>query len=156
MSEPITDEELAKMKARCDAATPGPWKERYGPEGCAGLDGPEVVEFEGSSLYYQEQASVGQHIPCFTQSDAALIAHDRTDQPRLIAEVERLRFADDLRELLHGDPFELLKALRLICWYTGELEGHDALVRAGEHLRSSSGAPEHDGSSSQAREHDES
>jgi len=36
-----------------------------------------------------------------------------------------------------ASPFALLTALRLICWYTGELEGHDVLVRAGEHLRRS-------------------
>lgn len=34
-----------------------------------------------------------------------------------------------------ADPFRLLEALQLLCWYTFELEGHDVLVRAGEHLR---------------------
>ena len=33
------------------------------------------------------------------------------------------------------DPLKLLAALQLLCWYTGELEGHDVLTRASEHLK---------------------
>ena len=33
------------------------------------------------------------------------------------------------------NPFELMQALRLICWITGELKGYDVLVNASAHLR---------------------
>lgn len=90
MSTP-TPEDLAAMQARCDEATQGPWSvevitgdiEIYGDEdeilsrGVSGGDGVGLnrgVEYE-----------------LFDACDAEFIAHARTDLPRLLDEVERLK-----------------------------------------------------------------
>jgi hypothetical protein len=74
--------ELEAIKARCDAATDGPWKIRrrfdwvvldpYGDSVISGDDGP-------SEAFHLDLA------------DAEFIAHAREDVPRLVGEVERLR-----------------------------------------------------------------
>ena len=74
----MTDDELLTIEALADAATMGPWQERYRP-GSAGYD----VARRGST------ALVGS-LPMLKQ-DAAFIAAARTAVPALIAEVRRLR-----------------------------------------------------------------
>lgn len=66
---------LQEIKARADAATPGPW-ELYDNAG-----GVEVND--GNGTYF----SVGN------DADAEFIVHARTDIPTLVAEVERLKKA---------------------------------------------------------------
>lgn len=73
--EPMTDERLAEIEARANAATPGPW--RY-------------------TLYFVMSPSQGLIADigpgsASVNSDAAFIAHARTDVPALLAEVRRLR-----------------------------------------------------------------
>jgi hypothetical protein len=75
----ITQKELDEMQARCDAATPGEWVvgvREYSRGVLAGAH--EVAEVSDCD----EDNGV---------SDAAFIAKVRTDMPRLIAEVKRLR-----------------------------------------------------------------
>lgn len=84
---PLTDEELAAMKARADAATPGPWRTWRGDVG----DRYEVIisQLLGSNGREVMHLSGGFGHP--NADDTAFIAHARDDVPRLIAEVERLR-----------------------------------------------------------------
>jgi hypothetical protein len=77
----ITEEQLAEIEARANAATPGPWRE----SASCGLvsDHPHVTRDVWS-------------IPKL-DGDMPFIAAARTDVPALVAEVRRLRKADTLR-----------------------------------------------------------
>ncbi len=100
MSEPLTEEQLAEIKARLAAATPGPWRQTEPTDGtpivfdmtCGG----ESCSFEDCDL-----PDEGMHV-CdlawgeLSDADAALIANAPTDIARLLAEVER--FHDILGE----------------------------------------------------------
>jgi len=81
----MTEDELSKIEARANAATPGPWTflpdqrlERRG----LGILGPS---FERVALMPEP---AGAH-----PVDALFVAHARTDVPALVAEVRRLRLA---------------------------------------------------------------
>lgn len=77
---------LAEIHARCDAATPGPWKHEYTVDGAYVHDGDAVI------------------CRCTQLGDeSAFIANVRTDIPKLLAEVERLQnenkhLKEELRE----------------------------------------------------------
>lgn len=75
-NEPLTAEQLAEIKARAEAATPGPWK-RFRMDRFSINNEPLEKHICGVS---QE-----------SEHDAAFIAHAREDIPALLAEVERLR-----------------------------------------------------------------
>lgn len=84
----MIDEQLAEIKARCEAATPGPW--------AVGANNP----YRDRSAIYQtpdaqkvnplrwQVAAICREV---RQCDSDFIAHARTDIPALLAEVERLR-----------------------------------------------------------------
>ena len=81
---PLTDAELAAIKARCAAATPGPWQPY--------IEGRDHVS--GSSFIMTgEGAARGEDIELTgaTEADYDFIAHARQDIPRLLEEVEGLR-----------------------------------------------------------------
>ena len=81
---PLTDEELAAIKAGCEAATPGPWKPY--------IEGRDHVS--GSSFIMTgERATRGEDIELTgaTEADYDFIAHARQDIPRLLEEVEGFR-----------------------------------------------------------------
>lgn len=96
MSEPLAAEELAEIRARADAATPGPWAVDIEPayhtaspsgdsepafmRGVRAADGRHVVRFDDD--YGTDQ-----------WDDARLIAHARTDVPLLLDEIARLKMA---------------------------------------------------------------
>jgi hypothetical protein len=74
--------DLEAIRARAEAATPGPWEASSAP------DYPQ-----GNTLGWDVMAAprcvvAGAPLP---QNDAAFIAHSREDVPKLLAEVERLR-----------------------------------------------------------------
>ena len=86
--------DLDAIKARAEAATPGPWRQepdtfagRVWVQRCAGgrwfnskqADCEPLFAVRGGDAYKQREA------------DAGFIAHARTDVPELVAEVERLR-----------------------------------------------------------------
>jgi hypothetical protein len=75
---------LNKIEARCNAAMPGPW--RAVPRSSDG----HVGYFLGAEIEPLEQPVRGQfaYMP-----DAEFIAAARTDVPRLVAEIRRLRAA---------------------------------------------------------------
>ena len=94
----MSNKELAEMKALCDAATPGPWKtDVYYVVGQVkeGRPGGEVI-VECHTTAHSIAAKVN-HI-----ANARSIAAARTDLPRLIEEVERLR--TEVERLQKYDP----------------------------------------------------
>ncbi len=77
----LSDEELAAMQARADAATPAPWMARFGGQRQnVFVSNKEVILFD-----------VGHLAP--STPDMEFIAAARSDVPRLLAEVRRLRAA---------------------------------------------------------------
>ena len=84
----MTDEELKEIGARCQAATPGPWR--------AYVEGRDH-ESGSSFIMTGEGRNRGEDIELAgaTVADYDFIAHARQDVPRLLAEIERLRHQKD-------------------------------------------------------------
>lgn len=87
----MTPEQLAAIRARAEAATPGPWMV---DEGLVWDDGTGECECQ----WYREIRGWTDHgVQCeagylvLSREDAEFIAHARSDIPALVAEVERLR-----------------------------------------------------------------
>lgn len=82
----MTHDELQAIKARAEAATPGPWTtESYGNDG---RDDVEIQHVRGSNGRTVVTTDCNVYT---TDEDATFIAHARTDVPALVAEVERLQ-----------------------------------------------------------------
>lgn len=83
----ISTEELAAMKARVEATTPGPWTSFF--EGRDHWGGDSFIQTGTQDIYIRAEDYVGGggHF----RADQDFIAHARQDIPRLIAEIERLR-----------------------------------------------------------------
>jgi len=82
----LGDDELREIRARCDAARPGPWR--------SFVEGRDHTS--GSSFIMTgENATRGDDIELTgaTAADQDFIAHAREDVPRLLAEIERQRQA---------------------------------------------------------------
>ncbi|MSP03082.1 MAG: hypothetical protein EXR07_18845 [Acetobacteraceae bacterium] len=92
----LGDDELAAMKKRADAATPGPWKSYV--EGREEMSGSDFIMTEADDIY----------LTGATVADQDFIAHARQDIPRLIAEIERLktprRAVERTRAHVRGNP----------------------------------------------------
>lgn len=96
----LTDADLAAMKARADAATPGPWGPRHfgyvfargtTPQAAeAGYDGTPIVD----TFMWTEQG----------ESNREFIAHAREDVPALLVEVAALRKQIDLADKAPHTP----------------------------------------------------
>ena len=78
----MTEQELAEIEARANAATPGPWDSAYGMTGTFVF---EVLNEDDAHCTIAELSRFNQ------RNDAAFISHAREDIPALIAEVRRLR-----------------------------------------------------------------
>lgn len=114
----MTHEELQAIKARAEAATPGPWRVDAGSEA-------RYLRAEGESGALMSDTQYYPWTPD-AEGDWQFIAHARTDVPDLVAEVERLRVlaAESattiealIRECGGADPedratLEKLKAIR--------------------------------------------
>jgi hypothetical protein len=83
----ITLRELAAMKARLEATTPGPWISNF--EGRDHTSGDSFIKTGTQEIYISAEDYIGGggHF-C---ADQDFIAHARQDMPRLIAEIERLQ-----------------------------------------------------------------
>ncbi len=86
----LTPFELAEIKARADAATPGPWSAVLGSgahlcTAIVGADGETVVADLLPDWVLAEGCAPPDHVPNLKFLEAA-----RADVPRLVAEVERL------------------------------------------------------------------
>lgn len=82
---------LDAIKARAEAATPGPWGALGG-----NIMGPREDESVASVGLPQAGTGCAHHATTDIQhrmADATFIAHARTDVPELVAEIERLRSA---------------------------------------------------------------
>lgn len=93
----MTNEELEAIKKRAEAATPGPWDASEDSDRSYKLDAPKDAQYwvtiaSGNTLvvsWWQQYADDSGTV--LKLADAAFIAAARTDVPRLLAEVERLR-----------------------------------------------------------------
>ena len=114
MTDRLTDKEIEEIRERAEAATEEPWvKWVSGPEVFSG-----VTKNEPGSISHEEQiCTLDDFMRDASQvdDDARFIAHARTDIPRLLDEVERLREERDryrealtaiheMSELDHEDP----------------------------------------------------
>lgn len=77
----MTPERLAEIKARAEAATPGPWHVN-GPY--ASMDTPTILDHNGGILGRTTHYA-------WMRENAAFMAAARSDVPELVAEVERLQ-----------------------------------------------------------------
>jgi hypothetical protein len=75
----MTDDDLREIAARCDQATPGPWRSWI--EGRDHTSGSSMISTAGDDI-----EMVGA-----TPADQDFMASARQDVPRLLAEVARLR-----------------------------------------------------------------
>jgi hypothetical protein len=75
----ITLDELEAMRARCAAATPGPWQSFV--EGRDHASGSSFIRTAGEDI----------ELSGATINDQEFIANARQDLPRLVEEVRRLR-----------------------------------------------------------------
>jgi hypothetical protein len=85
----MTDEQLAAIRARCEAATGGPWEVGHKCE------------------IYTRHYQVGPIGDFWEPADARFTAHAREDIPALLAEVERLRADAELGRLVRGELYGL-------------------------------------------------
>ncbi len=87
--EPLTDDDLREIRERCDLASAGRWIARR--------ENPDFLVIGAPVCYMDEDQDVvvGQPLDCGPTNDplddAQFIAHARTDVPRLLTEIERLR-----------------------------------------------------------------
>ena len=75
----LTDDELSKIRARCEQATPGPWRSFV--EGREAMSGSDFIMTGGEDIY----------LTGATVADQDFIAHARQDIPKLVEEVVRLQ-----------------------------------------------------------------
>lgn len=87
----MTDLDLEAIRARCDAATPGPWH----------VEGGRAVWTPGD-MHIGDQRKA---------EDANFIAQGRQDVPALVAEVERLRKQRGVAEMLAKRAWQLWAGL---------------------------------------------
>ncbi len=85
----MTDEELAVIRARCDAADAGPWQ--------AYSLGREVWAVPDNRLLVED---------CYTAENATFIAAARSDVPALLDEIASLRVQNDYLRSELGLPAE--------------------------------------------------
>jgi hypothetical protein len=83
----MTDEELREIKARAEAATPGPWITHEPLKA-------KIIAVKREKAFDYICSLQVSNCPNF-RNDAEFIAHAREDVPNLIAEVERLRKSVD-------------------------------------------------------------
>lgn len=101
MADPLSDEDLAAMKARAAAATPGPWVYSGGSP-----EDPTVGYVVHHRTLRWEEFGQGD---AYTMQDAAFLAAAREDVPRLVGEVERLQQENARLLALHQDEAERLR-----------------------------------------------
>lgn len=100
MKKPLTGEELARIRGRAEAATPGPWVTRPVSELWDG-------DYEGSNgcnlwLATEWKGAKGPNLGAdeMLNQDAEFTAHARTDIPRLLDELAAARKENERLRLL--------------------------------------------------------
>ena len=85
-------EEIEAIRERCEKATPGPWHPDKYPEYIWGPKAQMVGDFQAEDLLpgaVMRMRGVGAKLPI--KENADFIAHARTDIPKLLAEIDRLK-----------------------------------------------------------------
>ncbi len=90
-TQPLSESQLMEIKARCEAATPGPWTSFI--EGRDHTSGDSFIQ-RGILDAWQEEL----YLTGATVADHDFIAHARQDIPLLLAEIERLQALVDHEE----------------------------------------------------------
>jgi hypothetical protein len=123
----ITDEQVAAMQARVDAASKGPWRSDHANPRIPGevvLDRVANAPTEIATTYDGERGLVAQAWVGPTDdrqphlANAAFIAHARTDMPALLS--ERAEMVEAFRQIIarghsHTCSFESAMALTCDC-----------------------------------------
>ncbi len=112
----LTPEQIAEIRARCEAATEGPWREFISDYDAGTLFVTQIR----NGLMNEQLDPVADEI--WSEADAAFIAHARTDIPallaaldELVAEIARLRdVADAATQMRSACPMD---------WMHGECDG---------------------------------
>lgn len=131
----LTDAELREMRARCEAATPGPWKMHHRFVSAKDTDD----ECAGLGWDFDPDCPTNPPEPMLRgvfarAADAHFLMSARTDMPRLIDEVERLREqVRMLREVLTHSSFaaqgqkesDVVEAVRAAARNTRAYSGYD-------------------------------
>jgi hypothetical protein len=78
-TDAVSEEYIFQIKARCELATPGPWRSYL--ESRDQIAGSDFIQTGGEDIYLYGA----------TIADKEFIAHARQDIPRLVGEVLRLR-----------------------------------------------------------------
>jgi hypothetical protein len=87
----LDDAELEAIEARCDAASPGPWKSFIEDrDHWSGDDFIRVSDRDEEPEMYVSRATA-QGLQPASRQDLDFIAAARQDVPRLVAEIRRLR-----------------------------------------------------------------
>ena len=145
----MTEERLAEIKARCEAATPGPWRfseahewqegdgpfDDWGADIQRDADGDDVVV--GGA-----QDEQGGAVGVLRNEDAEFIAASREDVPWLLTEVERLerrvRYLEHDRQILEKGLYEAnverLRAEVATAKAAGRREVLDMIVQAQQRM----------------------
>lgn len=87
MNDPLTNDAIEAIKARCEQATAGPWKSLI--EAGEKISGSDFIQTGGEDIY----------LTGATRADQDFIAHAQQDIPRLIAEIERLKLDAKIERL---------------------------------------------------------
>ena len=87
----LTDPDLDEIRARCDAATPGPWK--YMVEGRDHTSGDSFIMRGTKGDRHPDLYLSADGNPA-TDADCDFVASARQDVPRLLQEIARLRRGD--------------------------------------------------------------
>ena len=130
MTDRLTEKEIEEIRERAEAATEEPWvKWVSGPEVFSG-----VTKNEPGSISHEEQiCRLDDFMRDASQvdDDARFIAHARTDIPRLLDEVERLREERDRYRRDIKSALERIDTPRLL----EEARDHDVQMAANKMRR---------------------
>lgn len=88
----LTDQELAAIQARCEAATAGPWLVDHDPRPDMSWNNHIILE-NGNAVCFM--AHDGRASNAYGRGNAHFIAHARTDIPALLATIAELRVERD-------------------------------------------------------------
>lgn len=86
---------LAECRARCEAATPGPWQDDGEADFWSPEDGYATSWVRTGLTFWSDPPTTGAECAA-TQADAAFMAHARTDLPKALDIIEAL--AEQLQE----------------------------------------------------------
>ena len=108
--EPLTDQQLAEIRKRADAATAGPWVHALG------ADFWQVRRWLNDQYDSYEHIAIcphgGESNPVRAHNNSRFIAHSRADVPKLLDDDERVRARNkELEDLFHLQQSRMTEAV---------------------------------------------